>query len=134
MLQSLQNKVIEHTIVKTKPGKKGKITTSTTTFAVTGAQVLVLAIIYGFVRFKDLGIPSLGGALGDLTSPLEDPGGNVLGFLASLTPPEKGYIMKYSLQFHNDWRRMSHDERMAWRSEYNKPDTWMPPGYPSFWS
>ena len=39
----------------------------------------------------------------------------------------------YGLRFHEEWKNMWHNDRMAFRQLWGKADDWMPPGYPSFW-
>ena len=119
-MQSLQNKVLEHTIVQTKPGKKGKLTVSTTTYAITGTQILALAIIYGIVNM-------------DMFKSLIGGGGEIAGDVAEGAGAWAGTVKRFGLGFHFKWRGMSRDERNKFREEIGKAETWMPPGYPAMW-
>ena len=121
VLQSLADPVIKHTSTKEKTSKKGVVTTETTTFQVTGAQMLALALVYGLVRVGDLfkeGDLPLGGGAQEAAE----------GFSSWL-----GTIAQYGVGFHYKWRGMNKEARNKWREEHGKAGGWMPPGYPAFW-
>ena len=124
MLQSLQDKVVSHTITKEKLNKKGAKTTTTTTYAVTGTQLFALALIYGLVKIDVF--QSIAGAAGGAVDAVKSAGEGTAAYFST--------IAEYGPGMMNWWRRQNHNSRMKWRKEHDKPDTWMPPGYPAFWS
>ena len=58
VLQALATPILQQEVVTTKTSKKGKVTTSTTKFELTGAHVIVLllgpAFLALFLRFKEM--------------------------------------------------------------------------------
>ena len=119
-MQSIASPVIDHTVTKQRTTKKGNVITTTTRYALTGSQMLMLAIVYGIVNLRALmGGPS---ALGDTATDIAEGTGAYFSTLST-----------YGIGFMNKWRGWNHDERMEFRNSIGKASTWVPPGYPSFW-
>ena len=121
MLQSIASPVIDHVITKEKVNKKGLKTTTTTRYALTGSQLAFLAVIWGVINLRT--IMGGSGGLGSAAASAAEGAGSFIETISN-----------YGLGFHYKWRGWSHDERDAFRTSIGKAGTWVPPGYPAFWS
>ena len=121
MLQSISSPVIDHTITKEKVNKKGRKTTTTTRYTLTGSQMAFLAVIWGVINLRT--IMGGTGGLGSAASSAAEGAGSFIETISN-----------YGLGFHYKWRGWAKQQRNAFRTRIGKAETWMPPGYPAFWS
>ena len=121
MLQALNTPLVDHVITTSKTLKSGKTKTTMTRYQVTAAHVITLAVIYGLFNLRDV----FGFSTGAL--------GEGLGAAGEGAAAWAGTVKRFGLGFHMQWRGMSHNERNKFREEIGKAETWMPPGYPTFW-